>query len=493
ITGSYDGKTGILSLSGTAALSAYETVLRSVTYQNTDAIDASAASRTIRFIVNDGTDNSNLQDRNIDISTSLNATPAALPFCESFETDGEGSRYGSNTFQNGCDFAIRDNAGTDANGCFAEIITGADGSWVFNTEDVDANGGFSLTSQALDISTLGLADLQLELLLAVSRDDEARWELLDQFRVEYSIDEGPYQILGLFRGNNPDTILGGNLFEDIDQDPATFGPFSAQSVADTFTNYVFNFQGQGSVMNYRIVINSTGTEELSFDNICVSGTSLCTNDTTQLTATSCDSSEVGVSEVVIARPSGCDSIVVTTTTLDLPPDAGRDTSLSILRGDPLNLNDLVSTPGGSFSIDGMPIGNEFLSDTLNLQGDSTIFVSYVVESGNTCPNDTATIEILVLFGGHSIDRELIASRKGFFKLFPNPSNHLVFIEMRDPLPYELEIDILNLVGQEIMTHKIKAGNTLQEIDIGKLEAGFYFIRLREEGKASALLRLMKEK
>ncbi|MEM7370437.1 MAG: hypothetical protein AAF587_17640, partial [Bacteroidota bacterium] len=148
ITGSYNPATGILSLSGTSSLANYQTVLRSVTYQNTDAADASDATRTITFQVNDGTDNSNLQTRDINISTSINTTPVALPFCESFETNGEGVRYESNNFTSGCSFAERGVAGTNGFGCFGEIIGGADGGFNFFTENTDFQpGGFTMTSQ----------------------------------------------------------------------------------------------------------------------------------------------------------------------------------------------------------------------------------------------------------------------------------------------------------------------------------------------------------
>ncbi len=73
ITGSYDTNTGILTLTGSAALADYETALRSVTYQNTSD-NPSTSARTISFIVNDGDNNSNLLSRNISI-TAVNDPP----------------------------------------------------------------------------------------------------------------------------------------------------------------------------------------------------------------------------------------------------------------------------------------------------------------------------------------------------------------------------------------------------------------------------------
>ena len=53
ITGSFDPATGELNLSGLALLSEYETVLHSVTFQNTSD-NPSAVNRTVEFVVNDG-------------------------------------------------------------------------------------------------------------------------------------------------------------------------------------------------------------------------------------------------------------------------------------------------------------------------------------------------------------------------------------------------------------------------------------------------------
>lgn len=54
ISGSYNGTTGVLSLSGTASVATYQTALRSVTYVNSSD-NPSTASRTVTFTVNDGT------------------------------------------------------------------------------------------------------------------------------------------------------------------------------------------------------------------------------------------------------------------------------------------------------------------------------------------------------------------------------------------------------------------------------------------------------
>ncbi|WP_171032831.1 DUF2341 domain-containing protein [Fodinibius saliphilus] len=77
ISGSWDSGTGTLTLTGSAAPAAYETALRSVTFENTSS-SPSQSPRTIEFKVNDGTDESNTEDRQIyipsvnDLSADIN-------------------------------------------------------------------------------------------------------------------------------------------------------------------------------------------------------------------------------------------------------------------------------------------------------------------------------------------------------------------------------------------------------------------------------------
>ena len=73
ITGSFDAVNGVLTLTGSATLDDYETVLHSVTYHNTGD-NPSTLDRTISFVVNDGDDTSNLLSRNIQF-TAVNDAP----------------------------------------------------------------------------------------------------------------------------------------------------------------------------------------------------------------------------------------------------------------------------------------------------------------------------------------------------------------------------------------------------------------------------------
>ena len=88
ITGTWNATTGILTLTGTTTLANYQSAIRSITYQNTNNNNASAAVRTVSFQVNDGAALSNIVARNInvtpvnDASVLANMEAAALAYSE---------------------------------------------------------------------------------------------------------------------------------------------------------------------------------------------------------------------------------------------------------------------------------------------------------------------------------------------------------------------------------------------------------------------------
>ena len=78
ITGSYSAPT--MTLTGSATKAKWQTALRSITYNNTS--DApNTASRTINFVVNDGTSNSNTAAKTVSVAAvndaPVNTVPAA--------------------------------------------------------------------------------------------------------------------------------------------------------------------------------------------------------------------------------------------------------------------------------------------------------------------------------------------------------------------------------------------------------------------------------
>jgi len=88
ITGIYAG--GVMTLSGSASLADYQTAIRSITYENTSE-DPNAATRTVSFVVNDGTDNSMAFNRDITITTVNSAPIITGTVADLAYTEGDGA------------------------------------------------------------------------------------------------------------------------------------------------------------------------------------------------------------------------------------------------------------------------------------------------------------------------------------------------------------------------------------------------------------------
>jgi Bacterial Ig domain/Prokaryotic N-terminal methylation motif len=73
ITGSFTPATGVLVLSGTSSVGNYQAALRSITYNN-NSDNPTTTTRTVTFVVNDGTVNSNTGSRTITL-TAVNDAP----------------------------------------------------------------------------------------------------------------------------------------------------------------------------------------------------------------------------------------------------------------------------------------------------------------------------------------------------------------------------------------------------------------------------------
>ena len=87
----YTPGTGTLTITRSAPLATYQTVLRSVTYRNTNVTAPNTATRNITFSASDGVNASNSPIRQVQVVDNINTQN--LPFTESFETDGRGTRY----------------------------------------------------------------------------------------------------------------------------------------------------------------------------------------------------------------------------------------------------------------------------------------------------------------------------------------------------------------------------------------------------------------
>ena len=194
---------------------------------------------------------------------------------ESFETDGEGTRYISNTFQTAChDFFERiQDSDISTNNCVTNTIGGEDGTFFWGGEDTDAATGGEgiITFNAVNVSGFNLS---VDVLLAIGRPNDGRFEAADYFILEYNMDNAGWNIFGAMYGDNHQGVASqfGNLREDtnLDGSPNVGSPVVNSS---TFQNFNFTIPVTGTSCQIRIrALANTGTEEILIDNIRLEGT-----------------------------------------------------------------------------------------------------------------------------------------------------------------------------------------------------------------------------
>ncbi|MEM7210665.1 MAG: hypothetical protein AAF479_02050, partial [Pseudomonadota bacterium] len=197
----------------------------------------------------------------------------ATIYTESFETDGNGTRYTTSTpeFTDGSgDFFTR----TDGSnvGSFYQV-TGQDGSFYFAGMDLDGEG--AAPSQTLTISGIDITNFEnLSLSLLVGEDDDGAnqdWDADSQLLVEVSVDGGMFESLLDFQAAG-----GTNTEPGLDTTGDGLGDGTA--VTSTFANFSSSITGTGSTLDVRISFNglNAGDEDVAIDNIVIEGDMIVT-------------------------------------------------------------------------------------------------------------------------------------------------------------------------------------------------------------------------
>ncbi|MCB9235628.1 MAG: HYR domain-containing protein [Bacteroidia bacterium] len=196
---------------------------------------------------------------------------------ESFETNGEGTRYVSNTFLGSTtsDYWGRTDAagnGTQGTYSFLQPPVSIDGSSFWAGEDVDDTGNPLPPTGVITlnpISVTGYSSLEVRGLFAALQ--HFKYEATDGIFIEADLDGGGFTGIGGFWGYDP--LSQAN--KDIRR-AGTF-PFTTASVGGTildslFRDFTFPVSSTGNNLTIRITFfNNGGTEELAMDNIRVFG------------------------------------------------------------------------------------------------------------------------------------------------------------------------------------------------------------------------------
>ncbi|WP_177236806.1 cadherin repeat domain-containing protein [Spirosoma endophyticum] len=390
ITGTYTTSTGVLSLTGTASPAAYATALRSVTYRNSNTINATAGSRSIDFTVLDGLNGSPAQTRILAVSSALNL-PASLPYSDDLTTDGEGTRYSSNTFigGNGAAFfrtniASNPNGQWNSNGETPTTYTNISNNYYWygggstnSTNPAPVRLGLFTTQQ---VNGANYANLRFKILLGASRN---AWETPDYAKIYYRINGGIWVVLASFRSTDQNTPTGvsttGNLRQDANPANPTGVPTGPQ-LTPTLTLFDFPLPvaANGQLVDFMIEDASGSAdgagESIAFDLIQVTGTPsnppVIANQTRSIAENSGNGTVVGA---VIAASD---------------PDAGQTLSYAITAGN-TNNTFAINAATGQLTVANSAVLNYEVTPSYSL-------IVQVSDNGTPVLSTTATVTVNVI-------------------------------------------------------------------------------------------------
>lgn len=193
---------------------------------------------------------------------------------ESFESDGEGTRYTSNSGDSGINdvWSRTTSLPHPYHSTSNTIGTGTlNGTTYWAAEDVlDLLGGPDAHVTLNAVTVTGVTNLEVVIALGLSRQGETRWENDDFLIIEYNMDGGGWNIITLYRGDDAGFNIPGITRLDTDNDMGTHGPFGAELAGD-FTDYTIAIPATGTSLQVRIRTNVNGSEEFGFDNIRIQG------------------------------------------------------------------------------------------------------------------------------------------------------------------------------------------------------------------------------
>jgi Ca2+-binding RTX toxin-like protein len=194
----------------------------------------------------------------------------AIIFSETFETDGNGTRYTTSIPEftdSSEDFFLR----TDGSNIIGTYdVLNPEGSFYFAAQDIDGEGAASqqtITFSGINIA--GVTNLNLSALLAEDNasDGNEDWDVANDFVLfEYQIDSGGYN--NLLAIENDGSTFNSPPFEDTDFD----GIGDGTEITDTFTTFSKAIAGTGSTLDLRITIDlNAEDEDIAIDDIQLTG------------------------------------------------------------------------------------------------------------------------------------------------------------------------------------------------------------------------------
>ena len=286
ITGSWNGATGVLTLSGASSLANYQAALRSITYFNASA-NPSLATRTVAFVVNDGTDPSNTATRDIGL-TAVNDAPVVA-------TTGSALAYTENQAAIAIDPALTVSDADDANlssatvSISANFVTGQDvlafadqpgitGSWSAGTGVLSLTGVASVADYQTalrSITYLNTSDapgIVARTVAFIVNDGAANSNTATRSIGVTAVNDAPTLGNGTLAAVNEDsanpagqavsTIFSGQ-FSDIDPGASLGGIVVVGNTADAGTQGVWQYSSNGGTNWFAIGTVADGATALA--------------------------------------------------------------------------------------------------------------------------------------------------------------------------------------------------------------------------------------
>ncbi len=221
--------------------------------------------------------------------------PATI-FTESFETDGNGTRYTTSVpeFTDGsADFFLRTD-GSDITGTYD--VLNPDGSFYFAVQDID--GEVPSATQTLSFSGIDIANVTNLSFSALFAEDTASdgsedWDLTDNVTVQYQIDGGGFVNLLAF-----ESIPNGTSFNAVPAQDTDFdGDGDGAELTDTFATFGSAIAGTGSTLDLEFTFTlNAGDEDIAVDNIQIMGDMAPTGPTVVLDEPFADDSQFTVTQ-----------------------------------------------------------------------------------------------------------------------------------------------------------------------------------------------------
>jgi len=207
-------------------------------------------------------------------ATYTYSTPPTTIWQESFETDGQSTRYTASTpFNDGGNDHWNRTDGSDITNT-SSAYSSFDGTYFWAAEDVDDDGGNGNPEQTISITGItitGYTNLTFKGLFGTGNNNgpgASQYDQADYIKITYSIDSGAETDLLWFSFVDAGDDYNEPLAYDANMDGDGEGTVLTASLAEFTASILTN--GDSLDLTIKVSMNS-GDEEIAFDNLQVTG------------------------------------------------------------------------------------------------------------------------------------------------------------------------------------------------------------------------------